>query len=259
MQYSAKISVIVTSIVMAGSLVAAQSTLAGMIADAKLAGPGVEVTVENVVISSTTDLISSTFHKVIYIQDSTGGMAVFGDNANIDSILAQAGEGDAITLTATTESWNGEFEFQIQDYPFSFVDHGYVGIPPAASITPADLQDYSATAEDFECTLATVSGVTFVDAGGVFEGETDYEITDGVFTGEIRVSTFEQDLVGTVIPSGVVDITGIIGQWDLTNPLPGTPGVGYCLRVRSLADIVPEPATLSLLLFGGIVALKRRR
>ncbi len=259
MKYSANVGAIVMGIVVSGSLVAVPSAMGGMIADARAAGPGVDVVVDNVVITTTTDLVSSPWQKNIYIQDTSGGMTIFGDNEDIDLILSQAGEGDAITFSGRTISWQGEFEFHIQDYPFSFWDPDYVGIPEPTFTTLADLEDYSDFAEDAECMLATVPGVTFVDAGGVFEGEANYEITDGVSTSEIRISTYQQDLVGTVIPSGVVDITGMISQWDPSNPPPGTPGVGYYLRVRSLADIVPEPATLLLLLFGGLAMLRRRR
>ena len=232
---------------------------AGTIADARLAGAGVEVTLDDVVISSTTDLIAGETVKNFHLQDATGGMCVFGPNAAVDQLLALAGEGDLVTITATTASHQGLFELNLFDGPFSMVNNGYAGVPSAMPITLVDLQDYSPTAEALESTLTTLAGVSFLDAGGTFDGATDYMVTDGVHNGWIRVSTYEQDIVGTIIPGGTVDITGLVSQWDDGNPPPGQPGVGYCITPRDLADIVPEPASLSLLTLGALFVTRRRR
>ncbi|HUU83111.1 MAG TPA: PEP-CTERM sorting domain-containing protein [Phycisphaerae bacterium] len=238
---------------------AASPALAGTVADAKLAGPGVEVTLDNVVISSTTDLIAATTAKNFHVQDATGGLCAFGPNFPIDQLLAEAGEGDSISITGTTTSWQGLFEFSLFDGPASLINNGYVGTPLAIPITPGDIQDYSATAEALENMLATLTDVTFVDAGGVFAGATDYMVTDGVHNGWIRISTYEQDIVGTTIPAGSVDITGLVSQWDDNNPPPGQPGVGYLLTPRDLTDIVPEPATLWLLALCAMALTRRVR
>ncbi len=207
------------------------------VAAARAAGVGVEVTVGNVVISSATDLIASVNSKNFHIQDATGGITVFGNNANVDSLLALAGEGDSITINAFTGSFNGLFELVLSAGPFSLTNDGAVGIPDPISVAVADFQDFSPTAEGYESMLVKLSGVTF-EQSGTFLGLTDYTVTDGSQSALVRIATNDLDLVGATIPCGQIDITGVFNQFDVANLPTGTPGEVYQLLPRSIADIV---------------------
>ena len=65
-----------------------------------------------------------------------------------------------------------------------------------------------------------------------------------------------------------IDYTDLYGDGDGDPLLAGYTGVinlegdtpdGLCSYYDTLTSVVPEPATLSLLLFAGLAALKRRR
>lgn len=216
--------------------------LAGTIADARAAGNGVVVTINGAVVGNTTDLINSQAVKSFHIQDATGGIAVFGGNAEIDALLGQCfegcSEGDSIDLTGTTDSFSGVFELVA---PFSgFVDNGPVGLVTPALITLTDMQNGSATAEGFESTLTRLNNVQFQNAGGTFVGSSN-EIVENILmtsTGTVRIATTDLTIVGLTIPSGPVDIIGVFAQFDAANPGPGVAGNGYQLQPRSILDII---------------------
>ena len=105
--------------------------------------------------------------------------------------------------------------------------------------TTADYQDASGTAEGLESMLVSLNDVSFADAGGTFNGSQNYTVTDGVNDVTVRVSTGDLDLVGTTIPTGQYNLTGIFSQFDGSDPRDG----GYQLLLRSTADIEPVSRT----------------
>ena len=70
------------------------------IEEARSAGVGVAVTIDNAVVTTTTDLIYSTNAKDFFIQDATGGIRVWGQNDDIDVLLSLIAEGDSIDISA---------------------------------------------------------------------------------------------------------------------------------------------------------------
>ncbi len=208
------------------------------IATARAGGIDQLVTLDNVVVSNTTDLIGSSSVKNVHVQDATGGITVFGDNAVIDALGLTAG--DQITITGYTDEFNGLFEL-VDEAPDQSTGNlvvntnsGNIGIPLPIDITVTDLQDGSGTAEGLESKLVKLTGVTFNDAGGTFSGFTNYTVDDGGTTATIRVSTNDLDLVGETIPAGSVDVVGIFSQFDSSDPRDG----GYQILIRSINDIV---------------------
>lgn len=242
-------------LLIAGIATIAASSQAITIADAKALGTGANASLTNVVVSNVTDLISSTNFKSLQLQDATGGITVFGANADIDAILAGFSAGDTIDLSGTTGTFNGLFQLQAA-FTLGNVTSG-PGIPMPTTVGVADFQDMSATAEGFESTLVKLTNVTFVDAGTPFgNGTGNYVVTDGVNNATVRVSTADLGFAGVTIPSGPVNITGIFSQFDSSDPRDG----GYQLQVRGVSDIeaVPEPATMAILGLG-VAALARRK
>ncbi len=205
---------------------------------------GTQVQTRQVIITDTTDLINSTGSKSFIVQDFSGpngetrGYTVFGSNAVIDGLLAQAQLGDRIVLSGVTGAFNG---LQQLVAPISLVQNcGNGPVPAPVPITVVDLQNDSPTAEDLESVVATLECVTFEAAGGTFAASTNYTVTaQGGMTAVVRVPAPGLDLIGTTIPSGPVAITGVVGQFNGSpcNPT-GQPGCGYQLLMRSLSDIV---------------------
>ena len=94
---------------------------------------------------------------------------------------------------------------------------------------------------------------------------TNYTVTDGanLFNVVPRVSTAAQSLVGDLIPTGTVNLYGVMSQLDATAPAPGVPGSGYQLLLLDDSSVrpVPEPSTMALagLALAGLVAFARKR
>lgn len=244
-------------------LASATASMAITIAQARLEPLGTVVTIEGAVIVSATDLINSANSKGFQIQDATGGLTVHGNNADIDPLLAIAGEGDEITITGTTGTFNGLFQLVVPS--LSVIKTGSPGLPAPTLVTTADFVDNSPTAEGHESKLVKLvngsAGVQFTHVlsgstwnalapGAKFAGVTSYRVTDvgGSGVALVRVSTGQLNLIGVTIPTAPIMVTGVFSQFDSTDPRTGD----YQLLVRSLADIqyvgnaVPSADTLSV-------------
>jgi len=218
-------------------------------ADARLAPDATQVNVCAAVVVSATDLVSSSTVKSFQIEDATGGVTVFGDNATIDALLLLATEGDQLDLVGTTDSFSGLFELAAPFGPTNVITG--VGLPTPDETTVADFLDGSATAEGLESELVRLSGVTFLAADGVatFAGLTNYLVSSdgGLTTATVRIATNELDIVGQIIPTGEVNVTGIFSQFDSSDPFDA----GYQLLPRKLADIELPPTTCEAWLCDG--------
>jgi Family of unknown function (DUF5689) len=255
-----------------GFLIIATSALVGVfacgttkgitISAAKALPLGTPVTVDNVLISTTIDLIGHASFSTFQVQDATGGATVFGSNEQIAAALIGLSAGDQINLMGTTNSFNGMFEIVDPPLATSLVVAG-AGIPAPIPTTTADFQDLSATAEGFEGKLVRLLNVNFTGLvpGETFAGATTYTVTDGTNNAIVRVQTPESSLVGDVIPTGQINLPGIFAHFDFAGPLPGVPGNDYELYLLDDSSIqaVPEPSTFSLfaLALGSILSLCR--
>lgn len=207
------------------------------VSSARDVASGTTVRVAATVIS-TFDLVNSTNSQDFFVQDSTGGLRIFGSTNRIQSLIAGLSEGDSIIITGVTNSFNGALQLIESDDAVTIEVKGHSGLPDPVLITTDDLANFSSTAEALEGMLVKLENVQFVDTG-FFLGPANYSVTDGLSLSTTRISTSQLDLVGTQIPSGLVDLIGILHQNDQTNLGPGNPGTGYQLLLRSLADISP--------------------
>jgi hypothetical protein len=191
------------------------------------------------VVTNTTDLVNSATFKTFHVEDGTGGMRIFGPTARINELLAGVSEGDAVVISGVTSSFNGLVSLDDVGNAMSLTVVGSPGIVPPQTVATSDLAHFSGTAEGLENRLVRLDNVTFI-ASGTFAGLTDYTVTDGMTQAIVRVSTNQQDIVGTPIPTGPVDLIGLFNQFDTSNPAPGVPGIGYSLLLCRLADIIPH-------------------
>lgn len=208
------------------------------LAEARAMGTLVGVKTCDVVVTNTVSLVNPP-NASFQIQDDSGAITVFGDSVSVIVPLGVS-EGDLIDISGTIAEFSGLLELTDSSFDLPLeVDIIATGttIPDPELLTVDDLQDGHPLAESRESTLATLECVIFEDAGGTFEGGSNYNVTnDGSVTvAEVRVSTSSLDLVGTTIPSGYVSITGNVGQF--TNFGNDPPDSGYQLQPRSTADI----------------------
>jgi phosphatidylserine/phosphatidylglycerophosphate/cardiolipin synthase-like enzyme len=165
-----------------------------------------------------------------YFQDATAGIAAYG------SLVSSVQRGDTITVTGTLKNYNQLLEID----PVSSVVINSSGnpLPQPIVLTPNQIS------EQYEGMLVKVNHVVFNDAGQLFAGNNKYEFTANGQSGFIYVKT-GQNLVGTVIPTGEINLTAICSQFDYANPYGG-----YQLLPRDLDDIA---LTSSIYLTGTLV------
>lgn len=203
------------------------------------------VTIDDLVLTATEDLIGSTNSKDLCGEDQAtstyNGLNIYGDNADIDTILAAAAKGDAIDVTGYVKDYNGRFEMDLKlgGFIFGGVSQYGVGTPAPVAVTATDFQNGSATAEGLENKLVTLSGVHFQYPGGTFAGGSNYTLTDGTNFVTMRVSASHLDIVGETVPSGDVTVTGIFSQYNFSQPYPKDQY--YQLLIRNKADLVGPP------------------
>jgi hypothetical protein len=218
------------------------------------------VTIDNVTIGSTIDLVNNATLASFVVQDSSGGAQIFASDFDIGHVLGLSVAGDRINVTGTTSSFNGLFQLAQPSLATTFVASG-AGAPASIVTTSADYQNSSATAEALESKLVSLAGVSFtgINPGQTFAGATNYTVTDGVRDVTVRIQTGISSLVGDQIPTGKVNLTGVFTQFDATNPLPGVPGSGYQLLPLDNASIVliPEPTSCVILTFAALAGIRR--
>ncbi|QDV73211.1 hypothetical protein [Botrimarina mediterranea] len=202
---------------------------------------------------SLVDTIASPTEKSFQLQDETGGITVFGSNSFIDGLLVGIEVGDyVIPVGFQKAKFNGLAEIVDgggSGFGTSLLPTGESGGVSARMVGASDLQDYSEQAERLESTVVQLGSVRFLEEG-VFAAGTNYVVTDGIAEATVRISTADIDLVGTRIPIGEISLTGVLSQFDSSNPAGGTAGRGYQLLLRNLSDVgvaVPEPTAASLI------------
>nr|WP_294862279.1 phospholipase D-like domain-containing protein [uncultured Fluviicola sp.] len=184
------------------------------IATARNASVGSTVTFRGV------SLNGSELPNIRYIQDVTGGIAIYG--SNVSSIQ----EGDSVLITGTMTNYNNLAEVT----PVTSMSVlSNVALPAAQVIT-----DISTISEIHESELLHFDNCTFANGGATFAGNTNYNVTMGGQTMQVRI-TNGSPLVGEIIPSGAVNLDGIMSQYCYT-PTTGCTS-GYQLLLRTLTDI----------------------
>lgn len=230
-------------------------TQAGTIADAVGASLGSEVTIHDAMILSTADLTADGQYRSFQLRDATRAITVYGTNTTIEAALTGWAAGDGINITGVIAAADGAFRLEPQ---FSggtvggFAVSGRTSTAPfpfsvsAFTVLPSDI------GQPYESDLVCLQNVLFdVVGGSVFAVETNYDLAGG--DGVVRVVGGDQGVSGQPIPTGRVNITGIV--------IPDPDGDGYVLAPRGIGDIVlvPEPATLLIMGLGGLALLKRRK
>ena len=137
-----------------------------------------------------------------YLQDASGGMAIFDspDNRGIDYAI-----GDLIQVTGTTDAFNLDKQLKTITC-FGRIGTDNAPVTPLA-IAAADLCNYQGQ-------LVSISNVSFAAAGGTtFAGSTNYALTG--LPGQVRIYN-TTNLVGALRPTGTTSITGVVGVFNST-------------------------------------------
>ncbi|HKB87640.1 MAG TPA: DUF5689 domain-containing protein, partial [Ignavibacteriaceae bacterium] len=194
---------------------------------------GQVVTVTGVVTSSTQFGTAGAAS----IQDNTAGVCVYGD-----PFPTSVNIGDSVTVTAVLTQYNGlaELDFRRAGASLDIISSGNVVDPEVITINDILTQEWNGV-EIYEGKLIRLNNVT-ISGTGNFASGTNYPITDATGTSEIRIDNDVTSIIGTPVPSGEVDIIGILEQYDNSPPYSS----GYQLLPRFIGDIVDDGAPLIL-------------
>jgi phosphatidylserine/phosphatidylglycerophosphate/cardiolipin synthase-like enzyme len=158
------------------------------ISDARSQGAGSNVTISGILTNG------SELGTIRYIQDGTGGMAIYSY-----SFSQVAKRGDSVTVAGTIKDYNNLLELD----PVSSWDIHSSGheMPAPPIISPGEM------GESYESELVRIEDVTFQDGGTTFSSGT-YSFSDGAESGIIYIRN-NHPLIGTLIPTGQVSLVGI--------------------------------------------------
>jgi phosphatidylserine/phosphatidylglycerophosphate/cardiolipin synthase-like enzyme len=186
------------------------------IAQARLTPIGDTVTISGVVLNG------SELGVIRYIQDPTGGLAIY------DGAMTYLLKGDSVVLTGIMDNYNQLLELR-NIHNVTVISQGNP-LPVPQVITPAQF------GEIHESVMIRINTATFVNPGGTFSGNTNYNISSGGQQAQIRI-TNGSPLVGQLIPSTQVDLVGIGSQFSYSNP-----NAGYQMLLRDQQDIISNLA-----------------
>jgi len=168
-------------------------------------------------------ITANTFNRPEYIQDSTAGIAVFDINFH-NAYLGDTSLGKLVAVAGMLTTYYGLREIiNVSGY----TTLGFVGVPDPIVLSISDI------GEPYEGMLIRVNNVQFTTSG-TFVGNTNYIVTDGTNTLTVRIDA-DTDIPGNPIPSGPVDVIGILGQYGTT----------YQLLPRYLSDIIAPTTYIS--------------
>ncbi|MEJ2618390.1 MAG: hypothetical protein P8Z35_25770, partial [Ignavibacteriaceae bacterium] len=175
------------------------------------------------------------------IQDMTGSISVYGSSfANYVSI------GDSVVVTGELSQYSGLTELNpASSSDVEVISSNHEVLPAIVTISQIINQQWDGV-EDYEGKLIRINNVS-ISGTGDFSGGTsgqNYDITDttGTLTSGLRIDKDVTSIVGTPIPSGKIDIIGVLGQFKYSAPYNS----GYQLFPRFISDIIDNGAPLIL-------------
>ncbi|MCR9131545.1 MAG: T9SS type A sorting domain-containing protein [bacterium] len=176
------------------------------IADARQLPLGTRVSVQGRV------TVANEFGGPLYMQDGTAGIAVFWSDLHAATSI-----GDSIQVTGPLNVFkpiagpDSDFLLQIsatdEDNNILFEVFDVEAVEPQPKVITITEMNSGM----FESQLVTIQNTT-ISADGVFQANTNYDISDATGEAELRIDN-STDLVDAEAPSEPINITGVIGKF----------------------------------------------
>ena len=166
--------------------------------------------------------VANQFGGPSYIQDNSGGLAIFG--SSFSSVVTL---GDEVVVSGLVQPFNGLTEI-VNPTLHTIASAGNIVEPLVVTATQI-ANDGVGGVEQFECRLVRLNSVTIGAAGNW--ANTNYTLNDATGSTQVRIDD-AVNMVGTPIPSGIFDLVGVVGQFISPAPFIG----GYQIMPRFLAD-----------------------
>ncbi|MCG8902067.1 T9SS type B sorting domain-containing protein [Tenacibaculum finnmarkense] len=149
--------------------------------------------------------VADQFAGSAYIQDETGGIAIFDDKIHGEGIFKI---GDQITVKATKSTHNGQI--QLINVISAVTSTTAVNPIIPKVITLAELANHPAE-------LVQILNPSFPLPGSMIFGNSNIEITDANNNkAQIRVDADVKELTGLAQPENCDQITGVVGRYNAT-------------------------------------------
>gem|GEM_PF-2167772 len=193
---------------------------------------GKEVTILGIV------TVGAEFGSPSYIQDATGGIAVYGVITSSQIVV-----GDEVEIVGVVSPFNGLNELGSPTI-IRKVSSGNVVTPILVNCGQVT-NDGQGGIEQYEGMLVRINQVIVTNLQGssisnwtVSGSGTNYRLQDAVDTLEIRVDNNVNygGAPGDPAPGGTFDVIGVVSQYKATSPYIG----GYQLMPRSRSDILAQ-------------------
>lgn len=170
--------------------------------------------------------LNNTFFEVIYVQDETGGMTIFGvSNTKLPL-------GTKVRIIGTTDEYQGDYQLRISDETRDLI----ILDEPIKEIEPKTMSTEDSILKSNEGLLVKVQGrVTELVIDG---GETDLYLDDGTGVARVYVQGYIGDGSGDETSLGQIDKDIRVGDIVSAIGLASSDPVGPRLRVRNSAEIV---------------------
>jgi phosphatidylserine/phosphatidylglycerophosphate/cardiolipin synthase-like enzyme len=168
--------------------------------------------------------VANEFGGPSYVQDNTGGMAVYGS-----AFSSAVAIGDEVIVSGLVQPYAGLMEI-VNPQLHHIVTSGNTVDP--VTVTAKEIRrDGAGGVELYEGRLVRVNNV-HVGGSGAWTANANYALVDGTDSTEIRIDG-STNLAGSPIPASACDIVGVVGQYITSSPYIG----GYQLMPRSTADV----------------------
>lgn len=171
------------------------------------------------------------------IEDTTAGISIYGSG-----FAGAVQIGDSVVVTSTLAQYKGmtQFDFSSSGSKVTIISSGHAVKPKLVTLEEISSQQWNGV-EKIEGELVRINNVT-ISGTGVFEGNKNYTISDTTGSLQLRIDKDVSSLVGTAIPSGKIDLIGIVGQYKYSAPYNS----GYQVLPRDINDLVTAKTPIIL-------------
>lgn len=192
-------------------------------------GQGVPKKLNEIVTVTGIVTASKQFGSPSYIQDATGGMAIYDFNFS-----GAVNIGDEVTVTGKVTQFNGLTE--LANVTIDQLAPNVGAIDPVETTIEDLLADGQNGIEKYESTLILLRNISVNTATWTVTGSgTNYKISNGSKELDIRVDN-DVDFANLAAPGGTFDVVGVVSQYQRTSPFVG----GYQLMPRMKEDIIAK-------------------
>lgn len=182
--------------------------------------------------------VANQFGGPSYIQDNTGGLAIFYTEFSTAIDI-----GDSVIVTAKLSQFNGLTELVYSTFggtpSFSVIDSNKSFQIFTITLAQFNNQQWNGH-EEWEGRLVRINGLT-ITGSGAFQANTNYSVGDPTGTSQLRIDN-NSNLVGTLIPTGTFDCIAAASQFKTTLPYNS----GYQFLPRFTNDIIQTTGPIIL-------------